>query len=132
MRDERRENMQTHTVSGEQGTEAHSKAPAGVIGLGLMGTSITAALLAAGHPVTSLSIDAKQRENAPAHIVELLRELKNEGMLAADPEEVIERLRVTDGYKDFAGCQIVIESIIEDLPAKRTAIRKTEEVISAD
>jgi 3-hydroxybutyryl-CoA dehydrogenase len=125
--------MQTHNVAGEQAAKAvHSDALAGVIGLGLMGTSITAALLAAGHPVTSLSIDAKQRENAPAHIVELLRELKKEGMLSADAEQVIKRLRVTEDYKDFADCQIVIESIIEDLPAKRGAIRKTEEVVSAE
>jgi 3-hydroxybutyryl-CoA dehydrogenase len=106
--------------------------PAGVIGLGLMGTSITAALLAAGHSVTSLSIDPKQRENAPGHIVELLRELRRAGMLAEDAEQLIQRLHVTDDYKDFANCQIVIESIIEDLPAKRAAIRKTEEVVSAD
>lgn len=104
--------------------------PAGVIGLGLMGTSITAALLAAGHPVTSFSISADEREHAKVNILERLEELQQQGMLFASPEEVIQQFHVTGDYNDFADCQIVIESIIENLPAKREAIRKTEEVVS--
>jgi 3-hydroxybutyryl-CoA dehydrogenase len=95
-----------------------------------MGTSISAALLAAGHPVTSFSMSAVEREHAKDNILERFEELRQQGMLFAPPEEVIQQFRVTGDYKDLARSQIVIESIIENLPAKREAIRKTEEVVS--
>ena len=39
----------------------------GVIGLGLMGTSITTCLLAAGHPVVGIDKDPAKRRNARKH-----------------------------------------------------------------
>ena len=47
--------------------------PVGVIGLGLMGTSITTCLLAAGHPVVSIDKDAARRRNARKHALALDR-----------------------------------------------------------
>ena len=38
--------------------------PAGVIGLGLMGTSIATCLLAAGHPVVGIDTDPRKRRSA--------------------------------------------------------------------
>jgi len=105
---------------------------AGVIGLGLMGTSIAAALLSAGHRLTSLTYDAKQRSGAHELVGERLREMKQEGILRDDPEELLAGFRVTDKFEDLADCSVVIESIIEDMPAKLTTLRKVEEAVSPE
>ena len=50
------------TLSGSQSI------PVGVVGLGLMGTSIAACLLAAGHPVVGWSVSPEQRRKARRRI----------------------------------------------------------------
>jgi 3-hydroxybutyryl-CoA dehydrogenase len=105
---------------------------AGVAGLGLMGTSIVAALLAAGHRVIGLTRSLAKRSNSHAIILERLDEMKAAGALSSDPAALIERLRLTEDYADLAGCRVVIESIIEDLPAKKEALAKIEASIAPD
>jgi 3-hydroxyacyl-CoA dehydrogenase len=46
--------------------------PAGVVGLGLMGTSITTCLLAAGHRVVAIDKDAARRRNLKRRVSVLL------------------------------------------------------------
>jgi 3-hydroxybutyryl-CoA dehydrogenase len=106
--------------------------PAGVAGLGLMGTSIIAALLSAGHRVTGLTRSLAKRGNSREIVLERLVEMKESGILRADPSVLIDRLRITEDYADLAGCRVVIESIIEDLPAKKEALAKIETVVAAD
>lgn len=106
--------------------------PVGVVGLGLMGTSITAALLAAGHSVTSLSIKQHERDRAKPLIYQQLTELRQEGIVQTSPDELIARLRVTADYSDLSASRIVIESIIEDIAVKQGAIRQIETVIAPD
>ncbi len=105
---------------------------AGVAGLGLMGTSIVAALLAAGHRVIGLTRDLAKRSNSPEIVLARLIEMKEEGILESEPSVLIGRLRITDRYSELAECRVVIESIIEDLPAKREALAKIEEIVAPD
>ncbi len=98
--------------------------------MGLMGTSIAACLLIAGHPVAGVESDASKRRTARARLLALLRGAKKEGLLNHDPAEVLKRITISDGYSVFRDCQIVIESIIEDVEAKRGVIRQIEEVVS--
>ena len=104
--------------------------PAGVVGMGLMGTSIAACLLMAGHPVAAVESDAKKRRTARARLQALLRGAKDEGLLKRDPAKVLGRFAIADAYPAFKHCQIVIESIIEDVEAKRKVIQHVEEVVS--
>jgi 3-hydroxybutyryl-CoA dehydrogenase len=48
---------------------ARKKIRIGVIGLGLMGTSIAACLLGAGYPVAGVELDAFRRKSAEAGFV---------------------------------------------------------------
>jgi threonine dehydrogenase-like Zn-dependent dehydrogenase len=52
------------TVGPTEQTPVPSKTPAGVVGMGLMGTSIAACLLIAGHPVVAVDADPAQRRRA--------------------------------------------------------------------
>jgi 3-hydroxybutyryl-CoA dehydrogenase len=103
--------------------------PAGLIGLGLMGHSIAACLLSAGHRVTAVTRSAEKHRGTRAHVLALLRQMRREGLLRRDPKKLIERLRISESYADLAGCGIVIESIIEDLETKRRAYREVEEAV---
>jgi 3-hydroxybutyryl-CoA dehydrogenase len=98
--------------------------------MGLMGTSIAACLLIAGHPVAAVESDAAKRHTARARLQTLLQGARKEGLLRRDPAKVLERLAISDSYAVFKECQIVIESIIEDVDAKRDVIRQIEEVVS--
>jgi lactate dehydrogenase-like 2-hydroxyacid dehydrogenase len=50
----------------------------GVVGLGLMGTSIATCLLAAGHPVVGVERDPSKRSRALRRVLGFLREMKAE------------------------------------------------------
>jgi len=104
--------------------------PVGVVGLGLMGTSVTTCLLAAGHPVAAVEIDSSKRQSARGRILNYLREMKREGLLRGDPREVIGRLNVLEDYAGLENCQLVVECVFEDLDVKKDVLRKVEAAIS--
>ncbi|MGO8814945.1 MAG: 3-hydroxyacyl-CoA dehydrogenase family protein [Terriglobia bacterium] len=98
----------------------------GVVGLGLMGNSIMACLLAAGHPIVGVTRSLARRRNTRRHLQSLLREMKREKLLRADPAKVLKNLRLTESFADLGECQLVIETVLEDLPAKYEVFRKVE------
>ena len=103
----------------------------GVVGLGLMGTSVATCLLAAGHPVSAVEIDSGKRRSARRRILNYLQEMKREGLLRGDPREVIGRLNVLEDYAGLETCQLVVECVFEDLGVKRDVLRKVEAAISS-
>jgi 3-hydroxybutyryl-CoA dehydrogenase len=104
--------------------------PAGVVGAGLMGASIAACLLAAGHPVVAVEVDRAKRRTAKSRLLALLRESKEEGLLKRAPESMVARFRVDPDYSALRDSQLVFESIIEDLQAKKSVIRSVEAVVA--
>ena len=105
-------------------------AQAGVVGLGLMGTSIVACLLGAGHRVVGIERDDSRRRTTPRRVRALLEASRKEGLLKLDPGKIIERLTVGRDTKSLAGCAIVIESATEDARIKRRIIRNVEAAVS--
>ena len=65
-------------------SKAQPPAPVAVIGLGLMGTSITTCLLAAGHPVVGIDKDPASRRKVRRNALALLREAANSLQLVFD------------------------------------------------
>ena len=106
--------------------------PAGVVGLGLMGTSVVTCLLAAGHPVVGLDRDLAKRRNTKRHVLGLLREMKKEGLLKRESTSLIHRLTISEDYVALADCEVVIESIVENLDTKKQVLRQVEEVVPRD
>ena len=104
--------------------------PAGVIGLGLMGHSIIACLLAAGHSVVAITRDASRHRGSRRRILALLAEMRREGLTRRDPERLLARFRIAEDFAELRGCAIVIESIIEDIENKRQAYREVEKAVS--
>ena len=104
--------------------------PVGVVGLGLMGTSVATCLLAAGHPVEAVEIDANKRRTARRRVLNHLREMKKEGLLRYDPGRVVARLKVSESYAGVESSRLVVECVFEDLGVKKDVLRKVEAVIS--
>lgn len=106
--------------------------PIATAGLGLMGSSIAACLLAAGHPVTSLvrkqEEAAAARERIHAHLVEMRRE----GLLSVDPDLLMDRIVITDDPAQLAGHSVVIESISENAAEKKRLFEVLENILPAD
>jgi len=97
-----------------------------VIGLGLMGRSIIACLLASGHRVVGVTRDVSRRAVTCDEVRALLEQMKAEGVLRHEPADLTARLEVTSDYGDIAGCPVVIESIVEDWEVKKEALQRIE------
>lgn len=106
------------------------KIKVGVVGLGLMGSSIATCILAAGHPVTSLTRDLAKAEEARERILNFLKQLKEEKILKEEPEQVLQRFIITDDYTQLSDCELVVESIVEKLEEKKKVFAELEKVLS--
>ena len=101
-----------------------------VIGLGLMGRSIVACLLAAGHRVVGLTNDLTASAEAPVRVKEMLAQMHAEGLLDADGETVMHRFTMSAAIQDIASCRIVFESVTEDVDLKRYIVCQFESVVA--
>jgi 3-hydroxybutyryl-CoA dehydrogenase len=104
--------------------------PVAIIGPGLMGRSIAACLLAAGHTVTAVTNDLEGSAAASQRIHDLLQEMRQEGLLLEDAAAVMRRFTLTDCLSDAAGAEIVFETVTEDLTLKRKLLQEAERVVS--
>jgi 3-hydroxybutyryl-CoA dehydrogenase len=102
----------------------------GIVGLGAMGRGI--AQIAAQAGVTVRMVDARPGAvaEARASIAGALEKLAQKGKLAApDVAAAVQRLVPCDGLAALAGCELVIEAIVEDLEAKRALLRELEPLV---
>ncbi|WP_262245759.1 3-hydroxyacyl-CoA dehydrogenase family protein [Parapedobacter soli] len=103
----------------------------GVVGLGLMGSSIVVSLLASGHRVVALAPIAGEKEKASRHIADLLRHANAAGMLAEGIAPCVNRLQLVEDYRLLAGCRLVMECVIEDKHVKETVYQRIADAVSA-
>jgi 3-hydroxybutyryl-CoA dehydrogenase len=108
------------------------KIPVGVVGLGLMGCSITTCLLMAGHPVVAVAPIPPDLKFAKARISDHLRRSRKEGLITSPPGYYFKSLSITSDYKMLEKCNLVIECTLEDLAIKKSVYEKIEAVIKPD
>jgi len=104
--------------------------PVGVVGLGLMGTSITACLLAAGHRVIGIEKAPNARRLVRGRLKRLLEQSREQKLLRAAPGPMLERFSVAGDFNELRGAHLVIESVTEDFAEKKEALRRMEQVIA--
>lgn len=112
--------------------QINERDPVAVIGLGLMGRSIAACLMAAGHHVTGVTENLETSSGTPERIRELLVEMVEEGLLTEPAETAMARFNLTAELRDIAGVRMVFESVTEDLKLKRELLRRVEQVAAPD
>jgi 3-hydroxybutyryl-CoA dehydrogenase len=92
----------------------------GVVGCGLMGSGIAQIAAQAGCQVTVREVNAAILEKGLQSIDKNLQRLVDKGTLpAADRDQVRGRLHGSTNLEDLKDCDLIIEAIIEQLPAKR-------------
>jgi 3-hydroxybutyryl-CoA dehydrogenase len=92
----------------------------GVAGCGLMGSGIAQVCAQAGCDVLVREVSAELLEKGLRSIDKNLARLVEKSTLTpAGRDEIRQRLRGTTRLEDFADRQVVIEAIIEQLPAKK-------------
>lgn len=104
----------------------------GVVGLGLMGCSITTCLLIAGHPVIAVAPVSDDLKLAGSRIREHLDKSLANGLISQSPEEILENLTITEDYELLKGAKLVLECTIENLDVKKSVFEKVERVIDED
>ena len=92
----------------------------GVVGCGLMGSGIAQVAANVGCQVTVREVSPQLVEKGLQSIDKNLQRLVDKGTLPqAERDKVRGRLRGTTNLEDLKDCDLVIEAIIEQLPAKR-------------
>ncbi|MCE7063201.1 3-hydroxyacyl-CoA dehydrogenase family protein [Dyadobacter sp. CY343] len=103
--------------------------PVGVVGLGLMGSSIVAALLIAGHPVKAISPITPDAQNAYERIFTQLNYCLEAGLIDS-VEKFRSMLHISEDYATLAPCEVVIECVIEKLEIKSEVYKKITSAVS--
>lgn len=92
----------------------------GVVGCGLMGSGIAQVAAQAGCQVTVREVTNELVEKGLKSIEKNLARLVEKGTLATgDRDQIRGRLRGTTSLEDLASCDLIVEAIIEQLPAKK-------------
>jgi 3-hydroxybutyryl-CoA dehydrogenase len=92
----------------------------GVVGLGTMGAGIAQVCVQAGFETVGREISEELGERGRATIERYLaRGVEKERLTAEERDHALGRLTVTTDLADLAGCDLVIEVIVEELDAKR-------------
>lgn len=92
----------------------------GVVGCGLMGSGIAQVVAQAGCQVVVCEVAPELVENGLKNIEKNLQRLVEKGSLSdADRQQTRSRLRGTTSLDDLREADLVIEAIIEQLPAKK-------------
>ena len=99
----------------------------GVVGCGLMGSGIAQVCAAAGFETVVREVSPEVVSKGLAGIEKNLARLVEKGTITeAQKGEIRGRLKGTTAIEDLKDCDLVIEAIIEQLPAKRDLFAKLD------
>jgi 3-hydroxybutyryl-CoA dehydrogenase len=105
----------------------------GVAGLGLLGRGIAACCLAHGFRVIAFSRRRETHDAASSYIARAIEDLiERAGFPPSLRDEWSERYTAATSFEDFAQCDLVIESVIEDLEVKQVVFDQIEAVVRSD
>jgi 3-hydroxybutyryl-CoA dehydrogenase len=104
----------------------------GVVGCGLMGSGIAQVAAQAGFVTVVSEVSAEVVDKGLKGIEKNLARLVEKGTLtAAQRDEIGGRLTGTTAIEDLKDCDVVVEAIIEQLPAKRELFAKLDALCPA-
>ena len=105
----------------------------GVVGLGAMGAGIAQLAIEAGYETVGREVSGELGAHARDRIAHFLQRKVDKGKLSAsDRESALTSLSLTTELGDFAGCDLVIEAIVEDLDAKLELFAALEGIVRPD
>lgn len=105
--------------------------PAGVVGIGLMGSSIIASLLIAGHEVIAIAPIDSELISGPKRINDQLAACVSTG-LTNDTHACLDRLTVSNDYSKLADCALVMECVVEQPAIKKEVYQLIAAAVSPE
>ena len=105
----------------------------GVVGLGTMGAGIAQVCVQAGIETVGREVSEGLCERASERIAHYLGRGVERGRLTAEERDAaLARLTTTTELADLAGCDLVIEAIVEELDAKQEVFRALDGLVGED
>jgi 3-hydroxybutyryl-CoA dehydrogenase len=105
----------------------------GVVGLGAMGAGIAQLAIEAGFDTVGREVSDELGEKARERIAHFLqRKVDKDRMTADERESALGRLSLTTDLDAFAGCDLVIEAIVEELAPKKELFAELESIVRPD
>jgi len=105
----------------------------GVVGLGTMGAGIAQVSAQAGFETVGVEVSEELGAKARERIAYYLgRAVEKERMTAEERDAALARLTTTTARADLAGCDLVIEAIVENLDAKRELVAELDGIVTPD
>jgi 3-hydroxybutyryl-CoA dehydrogenase len=105
----------------------------GVVGLGAMGAGIAQLAVQAGYETVGREVTDELGTKARDRIAHFLqRRVDKEQLSAAERESALASLSLTTELADLAGCDLVIEAIVEELDAKLGLFDELEGIVRPD
>ncbi len=105
----------------------------GVLGSGIMGAGITAVAAEAGHEVVLRSREQAAADGTVATISRAFDKRLDKGELSEEDRRAsLARITATDSLHELAECDLVIESVVEDLDTKRRLFSELDRICADD
>src|SRR3954463_3308279 len=105
----------------------------GVLGMGLMGSGIAQVCATAGYPTVAVEVEQTLVDRGMASITKNLgRMVEKATITAANRDEALARITTSTDVSAFAGCDLVIEAIIENLEVKRSVYAKLDGIVKRE
>jgi 3-hydroxybutyryl-CoA dehydrogenase len=105
----------------------------GIIGSGIMGSGIAEVAARAGYEVVLRSRKADSGEQMLGQLTKSLdRHVAKERMTAEDRDATLARVSVTTDLGELASCDLVLESVVEDLEVKRALFAELDGICGPD
>ncbi len=105
----------------------------GIVGSGIMGAGLAEVAARAGHDVVVRSRTMAGAEAVISTITTGLdRQIAKERLTTDERDEIIGRIRVTDHLGRLASCDLVIESVVEDLAIKKALFAELEQIVKPE
>ena len=105
----------------------------GVVGTGAMGRGIAQLFAQSGHVVQLFDAAPGAAQAARAAVADALGRQVDKGRLARDAcDATVDRLRPVETLAGLAGCDLVVEAIVEDLAVKKRLFAELEALLAPE
>jgi len=104
----------------------------GIVGSGIMGSGIAEVAATTGHEVVLRSRSLESAQAMVAGLAKsLARQVEKGRREQADADTALARVTATADLADLADCDLVIESVVEDLEVKKALFRELDAICGA-
>ncbi len=105
----------------------------GVVGCGAMGLGMAQVCAQGGVPVVAVKATPGSTDKIQAGLEKSLGKLVDRGKMSAEARNsTLSLLQLSSKEEDLADCDLIIESIIEDLEIKKALFQRVEKIVSSE